>query len=103
MEEYPLRVEEIVSWFRLKEAGLQNIGIALAGVRESHTNKPAATADFDTAQALGNISVWVSGEVDFHVLGIDGKDTFQHHEKVQSLGDPSLESAFRAFLQSMTR
>jgi hypothetical protein len=100
---YPLTVEEIESWFRSKEAMLASRGVTLAGVRTSRrTNKPAATADFDTAQGIGNITIWVSGETDFVVLQTaDGKSVFVRHEVVSSLDSPDLESVFRDFVGSI--
>lgn len=102
MCDYPIRLEQIVSWFRSKEQGLRELGITLAEVRESHTNKPAATANFDTALAVGQIIVWVSGEIDFEVLrASDGKVVFICHEKVSNLGAPLLKGVFDDFLRSM--
>jgi len=103
MSEYPLKLEEIVVWLRSNDQVLKNLGITLADVRESHTSKSAAAANFDTAQAVGQICAWVSGEIDFQVLrASDGKDIFIHHQKVSSLSEPSLESAYKDFLQKMT-
>jgi hypothetical protein len=103
MSEYPLKLEEIVVWLRSNDQVLNNLVITLADVRESHTNKSAAAANFDTAQAVGQICVWVSGEIDFQVLrASDGKDVYTRHQKVSSLSEPSLESAYKGFLQRMT-
>jgi hypothetical protein len=103
MSDYPITLEEIVSWLRSKEQVLQDLGITLADVRESHTNKPAAVADFDTAQAIGQICAWVSGEIDFQVLRVtDSKDVFLHHEKISNLHAPSLAIVYSDFLRQMT-
>jgi hypothetical protein len=103
MSDYPITLEEIMSWLRSKDQVLKDLGITLANVRKSHTDKPAAVADFDTGKAIGQICAWVSGEIDFQVLRVsDGKDVFLHHEKVSSLGAPSLEIAYSDFLRSMT-
>jgi hypothetical protein len=92
---YPLTVEEIELWFRSKETTLASHGITLAGIRTSRrTNKPAATADFDTAQGIG--------ETDFVVLQTaDGKSVFVRHEVVSSLDSPALESVFKDFVGSI--
>jgi hypothetical protein len=100
---YPLTVEEIESWFRSKETILSSLGVTLAGIRTSRrTNKPAAAADFDTAQGIGTITMWVSGETDFLVLqAADGKNVFVRHEVVSSLDSPALEDVFKDFLGSI--
>lgn len=100
---YPLTVEEIESWFRSKETILASLGVTLAGIRTSRrTDKPAATADFVTAQGIGNITMWVSGETDFVVLQTtDGKSVFVRHEVVCSLDSPTLEGVFKDFVGSI--
>jgi hypothetical protein len=100
---YPLTVEEIESWLRSKEATLIRLGVTLAEVRTNRrTNKPGAAADFDTAQGIGRISMWVSGEADFEVLQrSDGKNVFLRHEVVSSLDSPALKSVFEDFLDSI--
>ena len=84
MSEYPLTLEEVVGWFRLKTEALGDSGLTVVAMREREsTDKPAACADFDSAYSLGQIAFWVSGEIDFCVLRIaDGKDVFLRHEKL---------------------
>jgi hypothetical protein len=105
MSEYTITVEEIASWFRSKEHILGAHGVKLAGIHERpSTNKPAAFADYDTDSGIGRIVVWVSGEVDFEVLRrSNGEEVLVRHEKVSTLTESSLESAFDVFLLSMTR
>jgi hypothetical protein len=103
MSEYQIQLADIVSWFHSKQQILKDLGITLADIRESHTAKSAAAANFDTAHSIGQIVAWVSGEVDFEVLRVaDGKDVFLLHQKVPHLGSPTLETAFENFLQHMT-
>jgi hypothetical protein len=103
MNDYPISLEQITFWLRSKEQELKDRRITLAEVRESHTDKPAAGADFDSQFAIGRIDLWVSGEIDFQVLRVsDGKTVFIRHEKVSDLNAPFLERAFNDFLQSMT-
>jgi hypothetical protein len=103
MSEYPFTLEEIVSWFESKESVMKSFGITLANVRRSHTNKPAATGNFDTDVAVGQICFWVSGEIDFQVLRVsDGKDVFLHHEIVSNFNANSLKRACDEFTRSMT-
>ncbi|QNI33314.1 hypothetical protein H7849_04965 [Alloacidobacterium dinghuense] len=104
MEEYPLTVQGIVMWLRSKASGLESRGVTLAGVQERHMHIPAAFGDFDSEQAMGRITAWTSGHVDFEVLRTsDGKDAFIRHEMISNLDAPALEIAFGKFLQKMMR
>src|SRR6266704_3267193 len=102
MNDYPIDLQEILAWFRSKDQALKDLGITLADVRESHTAKPSAAANFDTAPAIGQIIAWVSGEIDFQVLrASDGKGVFLRHEVVPSLNAPSLGNTYNDFLRYM--
>jgi hypothetical protein len=102
MSEYPLTLEEIVSWFRSREEALAESGISLAEVRQNREHVPSAAADFDTANAIGRINAWAAGHFDFEVLRrADGKDVFFRHEKVLSVHELGLESAYADFLRHM--
>jgi len=102
MSDYPLDLQEISAWLRSKDQALKDHGVTLAQVRENRVHVPAAWADFDTERAIGRISAWVSGQVDFEVLRrSDGEYAFFHHESISSLGSPTLESAFDEFLRTM--
>lgn len=101
MTEYPLTLAEIVSWFRSKEGSLAGSAVALVNIRERTEYVPAAAADFDGPNTLGQIGAWVSGAFDFHVLrASDGKDIFLHHVDVSALDD-KLEAAYTDFLRTM--
>jgi hypothetical protein len=102
MSTYPLSLEDILSWFRSKEATLGGSEVSLVGVRESRTEKSAAAADFDSAAAMGRISIWVSGEVDFEILRVsDGQTIYSRHESILTLSSTLLEDAFTEFARGM--
>lgn len=63
---YPLKVNQIVSWFRAKQDSLKSPEISVVEIKERPDGpKPAACADFDGVGAIGRIDGWVSGEFDF--------------------------------------
>jgi hypothetical protein len=91
MAEYPLTLDQIVSWFRAKQA-------AIAGERTEYL--PAAVADFDGCNAIGRISGWISGAFDFETLReSDGANIFWRHVDASSLDE--LEEAYADFLGSL--
>src|ERR1039458_9621416 len=104
MNDYPLTIDEICTWFRSKELVSNSRGVILAGIHEGRsTDKPAAFADFDTEFGIGRITVWVSGEVDFEVLRrSDGKHIRMFHEQVSTLADSALDQAVDGFMDGMT-
>ena len=99
MAEYPLRLAEIVSWYRSKQRSLEGSGASLVDIRERDGGpKPAAAADFNGANSMGRINGWVSGEFDFEAIRVsDGKDIFWRHVDVSAVDE--LESAYADFLQ----
>jgi len=101
MREYPLTVDQIVSWYHSKQRSLEGSGISLVNIQGRDTGpKPAAFADFDGANTLGRIDGWVSGEFDFHALrSSDGKDIFWRHLDVSSVAE--LEAAYTDFLLTL--
>jgi hypothetical protein len=102
MSDYPLDLDEISTWLRSKNQASKDRGVTLAGVRESQTHVPAAAADFDAERAIGRISAWISGQIDFEVLRrSDGEYAFFRHESVSSLASPAVESAFGEFIRTM--
>jgi len=103
MSDYPATLKEIVSWVESKKTLLHELGITLADIRTRDVHVPAVAADFDSANTLGRISAWVSGEVDFEVLRRSNEeDLFQHHESVSSFTSRALDYAYDAFLKHMT-
>ena len=101
MSQYPLILDEIVSWFRSKQSALQGSVVSLADIKQGDAGpKPGAGADFDGANTIGRISGWVSGEFDFEALRTsDGKDIYWRHVEVSSLDE--LEGAYADFLKIM--
>ncbi len=100
MTEHPLKLAEIVSWYRLKQRALLGSAVALVDTRERTEYTAAAAANFDGVGSLGEITGWVSGEFDFHVLRVsDGKDIFWRHFNVASLSE--LEATYSDFLKSL--
>jgi hypothetical protein len=97
----PFTLDEIVSWFRLKQGTLAGSGVTLSDIRERSEHLPAAAADFNGTGTLGEIDVWASGEFDFHVLrASDGEDIFFRQLKVSAIG-VDLESTYAEFLRAM--
>lgn len=102
MSDYSITVEQIVAWLRYKERALGDLGVTLAEVRERHAYVPSADADFDSTLAIGRISAWESGEIDFEVLRRkDGTDVLFRHEKISRLDEFTLEEAYADFLRRM--
>lgn len=102
MSTHPLTLEEVVTWLQSLGDSHAPSGVTLAEVRQNDKHLPSAAADFDSAKAIGRISVWVNGCVDFEVLRTaDGKNVFFGHEEVTGISAPSLESAFADFIRYM--
>lgn len=101
MTEYPLKLAEIVSWYGLKQRSLQGSAVSLVHIREgTGTAKPSAAANFDGVNTMGQISGWVSGEFDLHVLRVsDGKDIFWRHVDVSVVDE--LEDSYADFLRHL--
>jgi len=101
LTEYPLTLAEIVSWYHSKQRSLEGSRASLVEIRERDSGrKPAAVANFDGTDTLGQISGWVSGEFDFHVLRVpDGRDIFWRHVDVSAVDE--LECAYADFLRSL--
>lgn len=102
MSEHPITIEEIVSCLRSKGRALGNSGVTLSEVRERRIHVSAVAADFDSSCAIGRISAWVSGEIDFQVLRREsGEDVLFWHVTVSKLHTPDLERAYADFLRLM--
>jgi hypothetical protein len=102
MTDYPITLEEVVSWLRSKENVAEVCNVTLAEVKQNLEHLPSACADFDSAAGIGRISIWVSGEIDFEVLRrSDAKMVFFQHESVRSLNSAVVERGFEAFVRSM--
>ena len=79
MTEYPFSVDQIVDWFRAQSA-VRDSDVQVVEIRERTEYLPAAAADFDATVAMGRISGWVSGQVDFEVVRVsDGENIFWRH------------------------
>ena len=99
MNDYPVTIEEIVSWLRFMESTRGGSDVTLAEVRERHTHVPAVAADFDSSRAIGRISAWVTGAIDFQVLRKEnGEDVLFRHAQVSKMDGPDLEAAYADFL-----
>ena len=102
MSEYPITIEEIVSWLRFKERALGDSGVTLGEVRERRIHVSAVAADFDSPRAIGRISAWVSGEIDFQVLRREsGEDVLFRHATVSKMYGHDLEGAYAEFFRLM--
>jgi hypothetical protein len=102
MNNYPIDVDQIISWFRAKAALLKETGITLADIHANTANVPSARADFDTNSKIGRISFWATGEVDFEVLRrSDGEFALFRHESVPSLQTVELDYAYDEFVNAM--
>jgi hypothetical protein len=102
MNEYPLDIHAVVSWFGSKQTELRDAGVTLAEIKHNTAHLPSARADFDTGLAIGRISVWVSGEVDFEVLRrSDAAYVSFNHLSISDLGDTSLSPAYDQFIWDM--
>jgi hypothetical protein len=88
LSKYPLKLAEIVSWYRSKQSSLAGSAAKLIAVRERTEYTPAAAADFDGPNTMGQILGWVSSEFDFQVLQVsDGKNIFSKHVDVSSVDE----------------
>jgi hypothetical protein len=104
MNEYPLAMEEIVTWLHAKEQSLPDLGVKLRDMRERHDRMPAVAADFDAGFATGRINAWVSGEIDLEVLrSKDGENVFFGHVRVSKMDEPLLEEAYSDFVRIMVK
>ena len=100
MAEYPFTLDQIVGWFRAKQAAIAGSEVSIAEIRERPEYLPAAAADFDGVNAIGRISGWVSGEFDFEAIRVsDGENVFWRHVDADSL--EALEEAFADLLRSL--
>ena len=78
-------------------------GARLIETASRSENVPAARADFVSDPAIGRISFWVTGEVDFEVLDrADGESLLFRHETVETLDSRQLDEAYAAFMAAMT-
>jgi len=103
MSDYVLNLDDVNQWLESRKDSLVE-GVGLADVRSTTKSLPGARADFDASNRMGRISIWISGEVDFEVLSTgDSNFAFFRHEKISSLNDPSLQSAYQEFLKIMSR
>lgn len=101
MTAYPLKLEEIVAWYRSKQDALTSSGISVVGITERTEQTPAAAADFAGANSMGRINGWVSGEFDFEAVRVsDGADLFWEHVDVAAIQD--LETAYSNFLRHLS-
>ena len=103
MSEDILSLNDIHTWLQSRGDELVQ-GVTLAGVRRSAKHTASAFADFDAANTLGRIIVWVSGEIDFEVIRReDGGFAFFNHQVVSHMSDPRLQHIYREFLEQMVR
>ena len=99
---YSLTTEMIATWLLSKQSETADIEVTMADLRENQLHIPTVAADFDSQEAIGRISAWVSGEFDFLVLRrANGTDAFLKHATVTELGTPELEGVFRDFIRKM--
>jgi len=100
MREHPMKLDEIVLWYRSKQDLLTNTGISLTDVRERTEHLSAAGADFNGPDSMGRINGWVSGEFDFEVVRVsDGRDLFWRHVTISACNE--LEAVYDEFLLAM--
>jgi hypothetical protein len=92
---------EIADWYRSKQQLPLAAGVSLVKITEGPESlKPAAVADFKGPDRLGQITGWVSGEFDFHVLrASDGKDTLWRHIEVSEVDQ--LEKTYAEFMRHL--
>lgn len=102
MTEYPLKLEDITTWFASKKSDLDANHVVLAEIGQRSEHIPSAWADYDTKALMGRIAIWVTGQVDFEVLRCtDGEHLYFHHESINSIHEPRLQTAFNEFLRKM--
>jgi len=98
----PITLESISAWFAAKGSALAQSGVTIAETASRTEHVPAARADFDSICAIGRISFWTTGEVDFEVLDrTTERLAFFRHESVSSFDSPQLEEAYVAFIDAM--
>ena len=101
LKEYPLKLDEVVSWFHSKQRTLAGSLVTLGDIRKRTKYLQVAAAEFSGTGAFGEIDAWISGEFDFHVLrSSDRKDIFFRHVKTSAI-DGELESVYEEFLRAM--
>jgi hypothetical protein len=101
MPESRIDLDKIVHWLRSTESMLGG-DTHLAAVKETNKYLPAALADFNGQGALGRITCWVSGHVNFEVIRwSDGQLAFFQHVEIHRLDDPSLQRALAAFVAAL--
>lgn len=102
MVSYRIDMNDAIAWFRLKASLFTDSGVQMADVSASGENVPSATADFDSENAIGRISIWATGEVDLEVLTrSDGEFAFFRHESVMNLAASVLDHAYYEFVRNM--
>jgi len=101
MSEDILRLSDVKKWLESKRNHLVD-GVVLAEVRTNSEHIASAAADFDASWAIGRISVWVTGEIDFEVLRrSDSSVAFFEHQTVSKIEDAQLEDIYNEFLQHL--
>lgn len=98
----PTNLESISAWFAAKGSALAESGVVMSETASRTEHLPSARADFDSISAIGRISFWTTGEVDFEVLDrATERSAFFRHESVSSFDSPQLEEAYAAFIAAM--
>jgi len=100
---YPIELEALTNWFGGKADSLAGTTVRLIEIASRNENLPAAFADFASKFAIGRITFWVTGEVDFEVLDCsDGESLLFRHETVETLDARQLDEAYDAFIAATT-
>lgn len=100
--DHPIELQAIINWFAGKEDSLAGTGVTLAETTAGSVYVPAARTDFDSLSAIGRISFWVTGQVDFEVLDrADGAPLLLRHETVGTLDSRPLNEAYAAIIAVM--
>jgi hypothetical protein len=101
--DYPIQLEAITRWFASKADSLAGTGVKLVEIASRSEYVPAALADFGSDFAIGRITFWVTGQVDFEVLDCaDGESLLFRHEIVETLDTRQLDEAYDAFIAATT-
>jgi len=101
--DYIIQLEAITRWFAGKVDSLAGTGVRLVEIASRNEHLPAALADFASDFAIGRITFWVTGEVDFEVLDCaDGESLLFRHETVETLDTLQLDEAYDAFIAATT-
>lgn len=88
-------------WLATNRAKLQSLGIeAVLNRTPSDRIKPAVWLDLSSAHAVGQATVWSSGECDVNVLDRETRgDRLNHHYELVSSSD--LDQAMAAVLRAL--